>query len=127
MAAKRANRARVLEAMPGTRAQIRERTGLGVATVSRWCEDLRARGEAHVGGWWVHPTGGPAAEVFHPGRGTTPKRPKLSTDRQRVRAYRRRMRASGDWEDVKARRRAEYHARKPVRRDPLVAAFFGAS
>lgn len=126
---KRDNRARVLAAMPGTQAEIRERTGLGLATVSRWCEDLRARREAHVGGWWLHPHGGPVSEVWHPGDGVTPRRPRIRTAVQRGRANRQRLRASSDLEDVNARRRARYYARRgtPTPRDPLMRAFYGVA
>lgn len=111
--------------MPGTIAAISESTGLAVPTVWRWVQDMAKSGEVHIGGWYCPPGGGPLAGVYHAGPGVTAKMPRLSTTRERSRKYRRRMRASGDWEDVKARERSKYHAARPVRRDPLTAAFFG--
>lgn len=125
---KQAYRARVLAAMPGTQAQIRERTGLGLATVSRWVADLCECKEAHIGGWWINPHGGPVAEILHAGPpiGRKPKRPKVRTDLERTQAYRRRLRDSGEWEHVKAKRRTQYRINNPAR-DPLTAALFGAA
>ena len=121
---RRAYRERVLACLPATQAEIRDRTGLTLATVSRWIADIQAQDEAHIGGWFVYPHGGPVAAIWHPGPGETAPKPKLVTEVERTRAYRKRMRASGDWEDVKARRRAEYAARRPAaRRDPLMALF----
>lgn len=127
MATKRHNRQRVLEAMPGTQAQIIERTGLGLATVSRWVADLRAARQARITGWQPTPNGGPLAAIYGPGRGRDRQKPSSPQPALRVRRYRARLRASGDWADTQARQRARYWASKPPRRDPLVAAFFGAA
>jgi len=129
MAGHRVNRAKVLAALPGSNAEVRAKTGLGLATVHRWLEDLLARQEIHLHHKEVSPHGGPLISVFHPGpapAGFKPKLPRLPTDRQRSAAYRKRLRQTGDWEDVKAKRRAEYHANKKPKRDALTAAFFGA-
>lgn len=125
---KRAYRALVLAALPGSNAQVRQRTGLGLATVSRWLNDLRIAGEIHLHHKEVSPHGGPLISVFYPGAlpaGFKPRVPKLLTNSQRTAKYRRNARKSGAWEDIKARRRAAYHAQKKPRRDPLTAALFG--
>lgn len=126
---RRAYRGVVLAALPGAQREISERTGLGAATAHRWLKDLHAAGEAHIGGWAVHPHGGPITAIYHAGPGEdVPCDVRIMSDRQRSRGYRQAMRASGEWEDVKARRRATYHARKPVvRRDPLMVGLFGVA
>lgn len=123
---KRAYRAVVLKALPGTQADIRARTGLSLGTVSRWVASLCDDGEAHVGDWYRTPKGGPFAEVIFPGAGKTPPRPAVVGSGERTRVYRKRMRASGEWEDVKARNRGAYHAARIPKPDPL-AALFGAA
>jgi len=127
---KRAYRAIVLAALPGSNADVRARTGLSLATVSRWFTDLRTADEIHLHHKEVHPNGGPMVSVFHPGpapAGFKPKIPKLLNDIGRTRRYRRNARASGEWEDIKARRRAAYHANKKPRRDALTSALFGVT
>jgi len=120
----------VLSALPGSNADVRERTGLGLATVHRWLEDLLLSKEIHLHHKELSPHGGPLISVFYPGpapAGFRPKVPKMPTDRERSARYRKRLRQSGEWEDVKARRRATYHANKKPKRDPLTAAFFGVT
>lgn len=127
---KRAYRALVLAALPGSNAQVRERTGLGLATVHRWLDDLLKAEEIHLHHKEVSPHGGPLISVFHPGpapAGFIPKMPKVLGDKQRTAKYRREARKSGAWEDIKAKRRARYHANKKPRRDALTAAFFGVT
>lgn len=128
MATKRANRLKVLEAMPGSRDEIIAATGLGLATVWRWVEDLVASNEAHLHRYKVSPSGGPLIAIYHPGparKGHIPAKPRLSTDLERTRKYRRNARKSGAWEDIKAKSRAAYWRKKQPQRDPLVAALFG--
>lgn len=127
---KRAYRGVVLSALPGSNADVRAKTGLGLATVSRWLNDLLKAEEIHLHHMEVSPTGGPLISVFHPGpapAGFKPKIPKLPTDTERTARYRRNARKSGAWEDIKAKRRAKYHANKKPKRDPLTAALFGAT
>lgn len=127
---KRAYREVVLSALPGSSADVRAKTGLGLATVSRWLTDLRNSGEIHLHHKEVSPHGGPLISVFYPGpapAGFKPKIPKILDDISRTRRYRRKARKSGAWEDIKAKRRAKYHASKKPKRDALTAAFFGAT
>jgi hypothetical protein len=123
---KQAYRAVVLKAMPGTQAEIRERTGLSVAVVSRWSAALLDAGEVHLASWQRHANGGPFAMVYAPGAGRNAKPPKPMTDAERTRRMRGHMRRSGEWEHRKAMQRARYRADAPVR-DPLTAALFGAA
>lgn len=120
---RRAYRALVLAALPGSERDVKERTGLGTATVHRWLKDLHSSGEVHIGAWEAHPHGAPFVKVYHVGPGAdVPCGMKAKTGRE----IRKAMRQSGDWEDVKAQRRAKYHAQKPVaRRDPLMVGLFG--
>lgn len=122
---RRAYRDVVLQALPGAQREISERTGLGTATVHRWLKDLQASGDTHIGAWAVHPHGGPIMAIYHAGPGPdVPCTIRIPSERERTRRHRRALRKSGEWEDVKARRRAAYHASKPVkRRDPLMALF----
>jgi hypothetical protein len=42
------NRARILDALPGSAASIRRSTGLGAATVHKWIHRMLAAGEIHA-------------------------------------------------------------------------------
>lgn len=127
---KRRYRDIVLAALPGSNADVRAKTGLGLATVSRWLNDLVSAGEIHLHHKEISPHGGPMISVFHPGpapAGFKPKIPRLPTEVERSARYRRNARKTGHWEDIKAKRRAKYHASKKPKRDPLMTAFFGGS
>lgn len=126
---KQKNRQRVLDAIEKsncTQAQLQEQLGLGAATVSRWLNDLLDSKRVHICKYEQHPHGGPQTAIygFGSGYGRRAKRPSKKTDMQRVSAYRKRMRKSGEWEHTLAKRRATYRADNP-RHDPLSAAFFG--
>lgn len=129
MTKKHRARLAVLEALPGTQAQIHAKTGVSQAAISRWLTFLRACSQAHIGGWTVSEKyrGIPMA-IYHPGPGAdvvcTIKR---MTQRDRDRRSRAVRRLTGEWEDVLLRQRARYWRDKAPRRDPLTAAFFGAA
>ena len=109
----------VLDALPGSSADVRAKTGLGLATVSRWLNDLLNAGEIHLHHKTVSPHGGPLISVFYPGpapAGFKTKMPKMPTASERSAKARAAMRKSGAWEDVKARRRAAYYAKKKPKR-----------
>lgn len=120
---KQAYRAVVLNAMPGTQTEIRERTGLSVAVVSRWAKSLHEASEVHISGWRRHPNGGPFAMVYTAGPGRDAKPPRELSDAERTRRMRSKMRRNGEWEHRKAAARARYYADKPARRDPLMVLF----
>lgn len=116
----------VLAALPATQAEIRAKTGVSQAAVSRWLTYLRACSDAHIGGWTTSRKGGPPQSVYHSGAGADvvctikPLTPKQLN--RRSRALRRK---TGEWEDRKAADRARYWRNKPAKRDPLTAALFG--
>jgi hypothetical protein len=121
---KRAARAMVLAALPATQVQACRKTRLGQATVSRWLADLKAADEIHVGGWRRSKNGGPFAARWVVGAGPdVPCRLQPLTEAQRSerRHARRRRQEAADRADLSVRR----DAAMVVRRDPLVAAFFG--
>lgn len=127
----RDNRLKVLRAMPGSQSQIVERTGLGQATVCRWCEDLVARKEAHVLRFYTPEHGGPQRPIYEPGpmpAGQRMRKPYVERDPvKRQATYRRKKRADGSWEDILAnRRKRNALARKP-KPDPLALALFGGA
>lgn len=121
-----AYRAVVKKALPGTQGDIRLKTGLGVATVSRWVNDLHASSEAYVKRWDT-PTNGPFMAVYARGRKPDAPRPAAKTVRERTESSRRGQRTNGAWEDRLAAGRARYWAEKPAARDPMTAALFGAA
>jgi hypothetical protein len=129
MAKKRDNRLKVLSALPGSIQEIRASTGLGLVTVWRWINDLVASEEAHLYRFTVHPHGGPLIAIYKAGpapAGHKPKKPRLTTDLERVHRYRKKARRPGGiWEDTLAKARAAYWLKKQPRRDPLTAALFG--
>lgn len=119
------NRAVVLAAMPGTQSQIIAATGLSAPTVSRWCEDLVARREAHISGWYTPTHGGPLRGIYHAGPGRQARMPRHLSDAARMRRYRRKLVAEGKWEDVLAKRRTKAAASRVPKPDPLMKALFG--
>lgn len=120
---KRRRRAQILATLPATQLMIRQKTKIGQATISRWCNDLVASGDAHIGAWVRSPTGGPFAAVYHAGPGQeAPCELQPLTHAQLSRRYRDRQRRVEIRE--KAYREAKARALVP-RRDPMVAALFG--
>jgi hypothetical protein len=60
----------VLAALPGTRNEIQDKSGVSQAAISRWIIYLRSTNEAHVGGWRASISNkGLPQPVFHAGRG----------------------------------------------------------
>lgn len=122
----KANREIVLQAMPGTQAQIVKATGLGCATVSRWCVELVETKQAHIGAWHKMNQGGPLRAVYHQGEGKRArKRYDRVSDAERMRLHRARQRRSGEYEDVLAKRRAKRALQRMPKPDPLAVALFG--
>jgi DNA-binding transcriptional ArsR family regulator len=111
---------------------LMELSGISIASVSRHISRLRDEGKVVVIRYLPataerkHPI---AMLRYYP-NGTDRADaawPEASTNMERCRAYRDRMRKSGDWEDTKARRRASHWANKAPARDPLTAALFGVA
>lgn len=120
-------RERVLAALPATQAQIRAKTGVSQAGISRWLAYLRACNDAHIGGWVrSENAAGIIMAIYHPGPGLDAVcRLRRFTQQDRDRRSRAVRRKNGDWEDRKAAERARYWRDKPVKRDTMTAALFG--
>lgn len=126
------NRQRILAAIEKadyTQSKLQEALHLSAATVSRWLAVLIEEKSIHIPKYEQHPHGGPQTAIYRSGQRPTNRgavRPKKRTDMQRVRAYRKRMRATGEWEHTLDKRRTAYRAKHPVR-DPLTSALFGSA
>ena len=122
-------RALLLPALPATQQQIRQKTKMSQAAVSRWCIFLRECNELHIGAWVPSTNGGPALAVYHVGPGADA----INTLRKRSKAERREaaklLRPELDGIDkLYTPRPAKLPDWRtmPICRDPLTAAFFGA-
>lgn len=117
----------VLQSLPGTMAEVRDKAGLGLPTIHRWMKVLRAEHKAHIGGWHRNEKGGPFSAVYHAGPGEDqPCTLEPIPQTEVCRRFRERARKDGRWEFRQARERAKYWANNP-RQDPLVAALFGGA
>ena len=134
MTIKQNNRQRILEALSSgakTQAQLTEDLSLSVATVWRWLERLMADDEVHIRKYISNKHGGPYPALYRKGPKPDwlrPTKPVANTNKRATDAYRRRLKASGEWEDMLARQRGYYWKKKMekgIKRDPLTAAFFG--
>ena len=125
------NRHRILSAIEiadYTQSKLQEALHLAAATVSRWLAVLIEEKSIHIHKYEQHPHGGPQTAIYRFGQRPTNRsasKPKKRTDMQRVRAYRKRMRATGEWEHTLDKRRTTYRVKHPVR-DPLTSALFGS-
>lgn len=122
----------IFDALPATRAQIHQATGVSLASVKKWIRLMHDAREVHVGEWGDGGRCTRPVEIFYPGPGEDAAYP--------VSAY---SRASRDRADRLARgepkrprgrppaRRALINTPPPMslypkpKRDPLTAAFFG--
>lgn len=129
---KQHNRMRVLCALRSgdkSVAQLKQELHIGNTTAWRWLQELVDANEAHVRAMVNPETGGPKIAIYRAG----PKPSNLKVRVQRIktqselsREYRKRLRESGEWEDRLAKMRGDYWTGRPIARDPLTAAFFGA-
>ena len=119
-------RKRILEQMPGTQTQLRERTGLSVGNISRVTAELHSAGKIHITRWRRGVRGGPVP-VYAAGAGTDRKCAIENYTRAEVCArYIKRHAKRGTLEQYRARMAANQRAvtlRKQG--DPLVNALFG--
>ena len=131
MSTKQHNRQRVLTALSAgdkTHAQLMAELSLSVTTVWRWLTRMVEANEIHICKHAATKHGGPYPAVYR--KGPKPARlrtrkPVANSNKRATDAYRRRLKASGEWEDMLARQRAYYWKKKGIKRDPLTAAFFG--
>lgn len=126
------NRRRILDAFADgdlTRIQLRERLGIGEATISRWIRRLLDEKAIYVHRRYMNDARNKIVDVFRLGpapSGFVPNQPKVLGYLGRSREYRRKMRASGEWADTLARRRADYWRKKAGTAppsDPLFSLF----
>ena len=127
------NRRRIEEALQqgdATAGQLAADLHIGNTTAWRWLQVLVAEGEAFVCATKLAPNGGPPIAIYRAGKkpeGFVIQAQKAKTRLQIVKKYRKKLRETGDWEDVKARQRAYYWRTRQVARDPLTAALFGSA
>ncbi len=122
------NRQRFLDALPGTRKDIQERTGLSKTAVQNWATRLHKEGAIYISKW-VKPTPNSIPTAYYrKGKGKdAPCRQQPLSNTERHRRYRQRMRQDGRWEFFLAKANARRWARRAEagRRDPLMAALYG--
>lgn len=107
-------RLRVLEALPGTYAEIIERAHACRGTVENWLRVLRAEGQAHIGSWKrTEGRGGKYQPVFVAGPGQDAKcNLKRLPSETYQRRYKKRALEDGRYDQALARKRAQYHAER---------------
>lgn len=105
--------AKILEALPATKTQIRERTGLHQATVLKVMPELHESDAVHVGGWLPHPLHGPSMAVYHagPGEDVPDTLPRL-TRQQISERYENRIKGTEKHDQRKARHRSRHWIKK---------------
>jgi hypothetical protein len=120
---------------PMTMPEMSAASGLTAATVWRYVKRLTAEHlgplprQAHISAWKRDdgPSRKPVA-VYSRGPGKdVPCTIKPIGNTKSYKEYRKRQRASGDWEDRKAKERAKHWANKPARPDPITSALFGGT
>lgn len=131
MSKRQKNRIRIEAALalgPRTSPDLAAELGLGAVTVWRWLQVLIEDQMAYVDRKIIPELGGPPTALYRWGR--KPDKHKIKPAKilgpiARKRKHRKKLRESGEWEDVLAQQRAKYWAERPVKRDPLSTAFFG--
>lgn len=127
------NRRRIEEALQQSDRSAGELAAdlhMGNTTAWRWLQVMVDEGEAFVCATKLAPHGGPPIAIYRAGKkpeGFVVKVQKAKTQMQIVGKYRKKLRETGDWDDVLARQRAYYWRNRRATRDPLTAAFFGGA
>lgn len=122
------NRKIVFDALPGTAIMIAEKTGLSKSTAQRWLVDLAKAEEVHIYRYSYSANGGSPFEHYRAGKrkpGFVAYRPKVKPPVRRSKEYRKRLRDSGDYEDVKLKRKQQYYLQRNPNIDILTAHFYG--
>lgn len=128
---KQHNRHRIEQALlmgDKSAGQLAAELHMGNVTAWRWLQALVADGQAHVCATRLSPEGGTPISLYRAGK--KPHRFVIDThvpqtQMQIVNRYRKKLRETGDWDDVLVRQRAYYWRTKPVARDRMTAALFG--
>jgi hypothetical protein len=112
----------ILAALPGTCVQLGQRAGVNRGTPLRWMNKLRGKG-VYISGWTTDRN--PRAIWA---KGNLPDAEfKGMTGAQMNKRYRDKLRKSGEYDFMRAKRRAHYHADKYSKQPPqgIFAALFG--
>jgi hypothetical protein len=111
---RQANIDAVLGALPATRDQLAQRTGLHKATIVKLVKALHGT-QMRVGRWLPHPVHGPSIAVFVAGAGpdAEDKLPRL-TSKQRSARYEARIKGSEKHDRRKAKQMSYYFAKRAV-------------
>lgn len=117
--------AKILEALPGTVSEIALKIGLPRNTTWRWLEQFRGV-LWHIHKQVVPSNGGPLANFYAvgpdaPEHGTYKHKPLGS--KGRTDKYRKALKRSGEYEDVKAKQRAYYWKSRLPKPHPLMSLF----
>lgn len=128
---KQHNRRRIEQALltgDKSTGQLAAELHMGNTTAWRWLQAMVADGQAHVCAMVNPETGGPQIAVYR--RGAAPEGFKvlvqpIKTQVQLTNKYRKKLRETGDWDDVLVKQRAYYWRTKPPSRDRMTAALFG--
>lgn len=129
----KANRQRIAMALKAgdySAKELAQTLHMGNTTAWRWLQFMVADGEAFVCATRLAPHGGPPISIYRAGKkrkGFVVDAQKASTELERTKRYRAKLKETGDWDDVVARQRAYYWRKKQVGRDPMTAAFFGGA
>lgn len=121
----------VERALPGTYAQIMEKSGLPKSTVKRWIKIMRAERVVYVSRWLrsegMPGRGGQFMPHFVAGsRDDVPCKLKAYTSAETSTTFRKKVRADGRIAELRARNNSKKVANRSAKRcDPLVAALFG--
>ena len=130
---KKSNRRRIEDALAqGDRSagQLAAELHMGNTTAWRWLQAMVADGQAYVCATRLAPHGGPPIAIYRAGKkrkGFVVDVQKASTDQERTKRYRARLKENGDWDDLLVKQREYYWRKRQVARDPLTAAFFGGA
>jgi hypothetical protein len=109
-------REQILASLPGTRADVRRKSGLHRATVLRWMARLHEEEKAiHIARWKPHPIRGPAMAVFAAGSQPDVEcaLPKL-TKHEVYERFRARIKRDGRIDVLRAKDRNKYWKKKAV-------------
>lgn len=107
---------RVLSTMPATKAEIMNRIGIPSRTLYEVIKRLHGSGKIHINGWKRTPGGGPFSPIYMEGEGKDVYCQLQPMDQSQIwRRHKRKMMATGEWEDKAAIKRARWHANKAAK------------
>lgn len=103
---------KVLAGLPGTCPDLAKRAGVERTTPIKWIKLAHARGEVYISGW----TEGRNPSAIY-ARGNLPDVPyKKMTKSETGKRYRERLKKSGEYYFMQAKRRASWHADQHAKR-----------